>query len=150
MGDQCNQCAENTYATFTPSMAGCADCACNQYGSMGSSCDSQSGQCSCRSNVQGRACDACIPFHFGLNSSQGCSSCNCNPARSTSNACDVITGDCACITGAGGRTCGECLPGFMPSADGGCQGVRESVSVNFIYLISLAFLKKSMLFFTYI
>jgi len=50
---------------------GCQACACNLTGSSTADCEQDSGACSCKPGVSGRACNECASGHFGF-SSAGC------------------------------------------------------------------------------
>ncbi|KAG0726288.1 Laminin subunit alpha-2 [Chionoecetes opilio] len=96
-------------------------CDCDERGSTSSSCDIVSGQCLCRSNVAGRACDACRAGYWGLSSGSGCRPCDCNPRGSISPQCDDATGQCRCRPGVGGLRCDACLPGYWGFSRQGCK-----------------------------
>ena len=49
----------------------CQACACNQTGSLSAECDQDTGVCSCKPGVSGRACNECAAGHYGFSSS-GC------------------------------------------------------------------------------
>ena len=86
----------------------CISCQCNTAGTSADStlCDTTSGNCNCKQNVQGSDCDECKPGYFSLraSNSQGCESCQCNPLGTdiTGDICDMVTGECECISPATG------------------------------------------------
>ena len=41
-------------------------CRCNSLGSLGSTCDPETGQCRCKRGVGGLRCDRCEPSYWGL------------------------------------------------------------------------------------
>ena len=45
---------------------GCISCDCNPQGSYFDQCNSQTGQCRCKSRVTGQKCDECIEGYYGL------------------------------------------------------------------------------------
>ena len=86
----------------------CISCQCNTAGTLNEStlCNTTSGDCICKQNVQGSDCDECKPGFFSLQSSntQGCVSCQCNPlgTDTTGDTCDSVTGECECVSPATG------------------------------------------------
>ncbi|XP_071452213.1 laminin subunit alpha-2-like [Hetaerina americana] len=102
-------------------------CGCHKNGSDSPACDIVSGQCLCKPNVAGRACDQCRPGYWGLSSGRGCRKCSCDTLGSSSGGgsvrveCDPETGRCACKPGVGGSTCNRCLPGFYGFSEQGCK-----------------------------
>ncbi|KAI1289518.1 Laminin subunit gamma-1 [Halotydeus destructor] len=81
-GQRCDRCEAN-YHTFPRNKDddGCQFCACNVAGSYNNtaSCDSFSGQCRCKLNVEGPKCDQCKPGFFDLQTDHefGCLPCFC-------------------------------------------------------------------------
>ena len=112
---------------------GCSDCACDPVGTTsGARCDNVTGQCPCKPNVAGRACNRCHSNAFNLGDA-GCEPCDCDVTGTVSTpgvapgnvACDQNTGDCACLTGRVGRRCDQCADGiyvlhFITSAQEPC------------------------------
>ena len=45
---------------------GCIPCDCNPQGSYFDQCNSQTGQCRCKSRVTGQKCDECVEGYYGL------------------------------------------------------------------------------------
>ena len=90
----------------------CISCQCNTAGTLNDStlCDTISGVCNCKQNVQGSDCDECKPGFFSLQSSnsQGCASCLCNTlgTDTTGDICDMVTGECDCVSPATGMLFG--------------------------------------------
>ena len=67
-------------------------CDCHPIGSKGTSCNKNSGQCSCRRRVQGRTCDDCEPS-FML-TTRGCRLCRCNKdgtVDGTTATCQIVS-----------------------------------------------------------
>ncbi|CAH1787412.1 unnamed protein product [Owenia fusiformis] len=96
----------------------CVPCNCSRAGSLASSsynCQNSTGQCECKQNVEGRACDVCKDFHWNLalEDPDGCKVCDCDPVGTynSSNLCDKHTGTCICKSNTEGRKCSECKPG---------------------------------------
>lgn len=58
------------------------------------------GLCPCKSNVEGRACDTCMPGYYSLeeNNPSGCTPCGCNTAGAVggNGTCHQATGQCNC------------------------------------------------------
>ena len=91
------------------------DCRCHLPGSTDANCNQTTGQCSCKENVGGRQCDACLPGYYNLSSSNsaGCQPCNCHFGSSeNAGVCDAESGLCMCRSGFTGRDCSQLLPGF--------------------------------------
>lgn len=99
-----------------------SECRCNPYGSLNTVCDKRRGQCVCRANVTGRACDRCAEGFWNLQSASGCEKCECNPVGSADSNCSSFTGRCNCKPGVGGPNCDACLEGFYGFSVGGCKG----------------------------
>ena len=86
-------------------------------------CNQATGQCNCKTNVEGLKCDRCRNGTSTLSTSNpdGCSLCTCNAIGSLTETCNINTGLCECKPGVGGTTCDQCLPGFFGLSDTGCQ-----------------------------
>ncbi|XP_069463573.1 laminin subunit alpha-2 isoform X3 [Ambystoma mexicanum] len=102
-GQQCNTCAEGFYGDAL-SARNCIACQCNLNGSFAETCDAQTGQCMCKTNVVGRRCDECLPNCWWDSEKQVCMACGCSPAGSMSLRCDM-TGRCLCRPGFIGKRC---------------------------------------------
>ena len=87
----------------------CISCECNLPGTSfdSRSCNTSTGSCSCKINVQGDECDECNPGFFNLQSSNldGCDSCQCNilGTDTTGDICNQESGECICISPATGK-----------------------------------------------
>ncbi|CAH1103667.1 unnamed protein product [Psylliodes chrysocephalus] len=104
---RCDSC-KNGFWNFTElNPAGCQNCTCNTYGTIGNQgCNVNNGECTCKRYVTGRDCNQCLPQYWGLSDKKdGCQPCNCDPGGSFHNFCDVITGNCKCRDYMTGRTC---------------------------------------------
>ena len=86
-------------------------------------CNQATGQCSCKTNVEGLKCDRCRNGTSGLSATNpdGCSDCTCNSTGSFSETCDTQTELCQCKPGVGGARCDQCLPGYFAFSETGCQ-----------------------------
>ncbi|CAF1447840.1 unnamed protein product [Adineta steineri] len=133
----CLRCNRNTYGVYCekclPGHWGdalldikCHACNCHPKGTQRHSdnsllqCNLQSGQCSCKSNVQGRQCDRCENGYWNLNSDRGCETCKCNPIGAYNISCSVNTGQCFCKPGVTGQYCDRCLPNYYGFSPDGC------------------------------
>uniref|UniRef100_A0A668SLK7 Laminin, beta 4 n=1 Tax=Oreochromis aureus TaxID=47969 RepID=A0A668SLK7_OREAU len=117
MGPQCEQCRPFLYQDLQRAKDdphACIPCNCDPVGSRdGGQCDSLSGQCVCKENVEGQRCDRCKHGFFSLRQDDpaGCQACRCHPLGSV-GSCDQLTGTCECDQMASGPLCDQCLPGF--------------------------------------
>lgn len=88
---------------------GCEECDCFIDGTMGAldTCDSGSGQCSCKPWAGGRSCSECKDGTFDLygGSLFGCKDCGCDIGGSAHNVCNKANGQCKCHPRIAGRTC---------------------------------------------
>ncbi|XP_023570030.1 laminin subunit alpha-2 [Octodon degus] len=117
-GQRCELCAEGYFGDAVDAK-NCQPCRCNANGSTSEICDSRTGQCKCRPNVQGRQCEKCKPETFGLQSGRGCVPCNCNSFGSKSFDCEE-SGQCWCQPGVAGKKCDHCARGYFNFQEGGC------------------------------
>ncbi|GFR82556.1 usherin [Elysia marginata] len=97
----------------------CQPCTCSAAGTAGGAtdCVKVGGQCSCKANVEGRACDRCKPGFYLLTAANpdGCLPCSCNilgVARGDVS-CNQLTGQCNCKANVQGLRCDECKNGFF-------------------------------------
>ncbi|XP_015782759.1 agrin isoform X2 [Tetranychus urticae] len=122
--DNSNDCKDTRYGCCSdgetpsrgPNYAGCPDiCACNRLGSIGTTCDPVSRQCSCKPGVGGLKCERCEPGYWGLHKisdgNAGCIPCSCNEYGSVRDDCEQTTGRCVCKDNAIGMKCDVCVPG---------------------------------------
>lgn len=106
-------------------------CDCDVNGSVNASCNYETGQCHCKPNVVGRACNQCAAQHYGLSSNSGCIPCACQPLYSISSQCDA-NGYCHCKEGVGSAKCDQCAPGYY---DLTLTGMEMVIIVRFIVLL---------------
>uniref|UniRef100_A0A8C5CFG7 Laminin subunit beta-1 n=1 Tax=Gadus morhua TaxID=8049 RepID=A0A8C5CFG7_GADMO len=120
VGPRCEQCRPYQYQDPFKALEdprGCIPCDCDPVGSQGGGlCESATGQCVCKENVEGQRCDRCKYGFYGLREDDpaGCQMCLCNSQGTMPSAhqCDQVTGECMCEPLATGRYCDECLPGY--------------------------------------
>lgn len=63
------------------------------------------GQCRCKANVEGRACDQCKRGFYNFMNPEGCEPCDCDPNGSYATYCDPVSGQCPCKPHLAGRKC---------------------------------------------
>ena len=119
-GDSCEKCL-NSYWGNALTPLKCHACECNKLGSVGSECDLDNGQCTCKKNVIGRQCNQCKESYWNIKSGEGCTECKCNPLGSLSLSCDQFNGTCSCRPGVTGVKCDECLPNHYGFSGDGCK-----------------------------
>ena len=121
VGERCELCSPGFWGDAVTRGAGCVSCECYKPGTREAECDAGTGQCECRSNVEGERCDRCRETYWNIDSGAGCDPCNCDPIGSLSQSCDLRTGRCQCRPGITGHRCDVCMAnhyGFSPS---GCR-----------------------------
>ncbi|MGH0133733.1 UNVERIFIED_CONTAM: hypothetical protein FKN15_025415 [Acipenser sinensis] len=93
----------------------CQPCQCSGPGVLEQTCGSQTGECRCRPEFQGRFCDRCAVQHFNY---PYCQACTCNTAGTQPQVCDA-TGRCLCRQEVEGSQCDQCRPGYhsFPNCD---------------------------------
>ncbi|XP_013386515.1 usherin-like [Lingula anatina] len=133
-GRSCDQCKEGFFDFGRDVSVGCSSCDCNLAGTLNSSslCDKASGNCECKSNVQGRTCNQCRgnTWNLNLTNPDGCESCDCdvtgtqegNEKPPNELTCDQNSGQCTCLSQRRGRRCEECESGWYINnvPGGGC------------------------------
>ena len=114
-GLRCDQCVNGTQGLSSNDPNGCSPCTCNSTGSVqGSTCDPDTGRCSCKPGVTGPACDTCLDGFHGF-SSTGCQSCTCFISGAVNNSCSS-NGVCTCLSGFTGDLCDSCSIGYYNSS----------------------------------
>ena len=119
-GRQCDQCRLGFFNLSSLHPDGCRACGCDEAGSVSPACHSNSGQCVCKENVEGRQCDTCADGFYQLSAgnAQGCVPCACDAGGASSPVCDKETGECPCLRNVTGSKCDSVESGFfIPSPE---------------------------------
>ncbi|XP_034231739.1 laminin subunit alpha isoform X3 [Thrips palmi] len=61
---RCNSCKDGSFNLTADNLFGCSDCGCDIGGSVGSTCNKESGQCTCHPRIMGRTCNEPIDLHY--------------------------------------------------------------------------------------
>ncbi|KHJ40539.1 laminin EGF-like protein [Trichuris suis] len=124
-GGVCKNCRHNTTGIncetckpgfFRPtgrkaeSVDACIPCACSQPGSVDNVCNRITGQCYCKMNYNGTACERCASGYFNY---PKCTFCSCNTAGALPQICNDITGACICKPTHAGNSCDKCSDGYF-------------------------------------
>ncbi|KAK3093068.1 hypothetical protein FSP39_010666 [Pinctada imbricata] len=134
-GLQCNECKEGTFGFGNSPSEGCTQCLCDLSGTVNGSliCDKDTGNCLCKTNVEGKSCNRCKGNTYGLSADNdlGCDPCDCDPTGTEGGdtdlpqdlSCDQNTGACSCLAKRLGRRCETCEDHYFifPAPGGGCQ-----------------------------
>jgi laminin alpha 3/5 len=101
----CSKCVPGTYG-FDPYF-GCDDCDCNLDGTVDGNgvCNPDSGQCDCKTNLDGRRCDVC---KAGFYNYPQCFECSCNANGTIDRICDPNYANCLCKDNVNGPNCDQC------------------------------------------
>ncbi|XP_012936274.1 uncharacterized protein LOC101856621 [Aplysia californica] len=97
----CERCTLDHYGMETPD--GCQACNCNTSGTINqvTQCDSVTGLCPCKDNVEGKTCSTCKGGFFKLDTAnaQGCTECKCHEVGMMHSTCHRDNGQCPCRGG---------------------------------------------------
>lgn len=108
-GRICDQCRPLYWNLNATNIHGCEECDCYNDGTIGGldTCNIKTGQCNCKSFVQGRKCSECADGTFLLEATSlfGCDDCDCDIGGSATGICNKIGGQCKCHPRIAGRTC---------------------------------------------
>ncbi|RUS88037.1 hypothetical protein EGW08_004203 [Elysia chlorotica] len=110
-GSKCNSCKPQFFNLLQSNPDGCTACECYTPGTVGASemCTPDAlGQCTCKVNVKGRACNECKDGFYGLSGDDvnGCKPCGCDVGGSVNQICNKLSGQCLCRSNnIVGRTC---------------------------------------------
>ncbi|XP_052098363.1 uncharacterized protein LOC127733114 isoform X2 [Mytilus californianus] len=114
----CDMCKQYHYGINVPDN-GCEPCNCNTPGTQNAdrTCNLATGQCTCKSLVEGKQCDTCTNGTYGLENvkSNGCTSCRCNKYGSSGINCNAKTGQCICQGESENKPCDAVIENMMPS-----------------------------------
>ncbi|MEQ2239068.1 hypothetical protein ILYODFUR_000794, partial [Ilyodon furcidens] len=115
-GTLCDRCKPLYWNIAADNPRGCTECQCDPKGTLSGvgECEQRSGQCHCKPNVCGHACDSCKEGYFLLQKKTyfGCQACQCDLGGAVGMACDETSGQCQCRKNVTGRTCAEPVPGY--------------------------------------
>ncbi|XP_067090683.1 laminin subunit beta-4 [Osmerus mordax] len=125
-GPRCQSCKPGYYGSAVDQ--DCKECSCDPRGTevtqcpLGSPCfcDSETGQCPCRTGAMGELCDECADGYWNIQGASGCQPCKCDPGNSLNNICDKVSGQCQCRAEFGGRQCDECGENHFGNPDLQC------------------------------
>merc|ERR1712223_1495878 len=82
------------------------DCNCDADGSLDATCDAETGQCPCKSDlITGEKCDHSTPGYFNFPDPEPCA---CNAEGSDGETCDDGSGKCSCNANIVGDKCTQC------------------------------------------
>ncbi|XP_045908367.1 laminin subunit alpha-3-like isoform X2 [Micropterus dolomieu] len=115
-GTLCDRCKPLYWNLATDNPRGCMECQCDVKGTLSGvgECEQKSGQCHCKPNVCGHACDTCKDGYFLLQKKMyfGCQGCQCDVGGAIDMACDEMSGQCRCRNNVVGRKCNEPEPSY--------------------------------------
>ena len=143
-GDKCDQCQDG-YINFPNcdqcdtnyhGFPDCKVCTCNPQGSETTTCDIETGECTCKAKVSGTNCDTCEEGSYGFPDCQGrflnsiifinthqsficyCTECGCSCQGSLDEGKTCTSqGTCFCKTGYQGDKCELCTEGYHLSGN---------------------------------
>nr|XP_046263462.1 laminin subunit alpha-3-like isoform X2 [Scatophagus argus] len=115
-GTLCDRCKPLYWNLASENPRGCTECQCDVRGTLSGvgECEQKSGQCHCKPNACGHACDTCKDGYFLLQKKQyfGCQGCQCDVGGALGMACDEMSGQCQCRKNVVGRKCTEPAPSY--------------------------------------
>ncbi|XP_051258985.1 LOW QUALITY PROTEIN: laminin subunit alpha-3-like [Dicentrarchus labrax] len=115
-GNLCDRCKPLYWNLVTDNPRGCIECQCDVKGTLSGvgECEQKSGQCHCKPNACGHACDTCKDGYFLLQKKKyfGCQGCQCDVGGAVSMACNEMSGQCQCRKNVVGRKCTEPAPSY--------------------------------------
>lgn len=103
-------------------------------------CNYATGQCPCKSHVEGKHCDICAEGYWNIASGNGCEPCNCDPIGSLDGTCDISSGQCHCRRGVTGQKCDQCMPLQYGFSVDGCKGTTSFEYTFNLYVLKYIFL----------
>ena len=127
----CNKCRSGYWGLSGQDALGCKTCDCDPFGTTPGSvntCNSTTGQCSCKEGVIGRKCDQCADGYHTLTQNGCTSSCNCSVEGTPPllwHKCNNNTGVCSCKLNVEGNNCDRCKSGFFNLSQSNPQGCEQ-------------------------
>eukprot|EP00794_Sanderia_malayensis_P015666 gene15666-17246_t len=121
-GRKCDSCEAGFYGITIEPIGECKACNCSLTGVVNGSiaCHQITGQCTCKSSVDGYQCTSCRNgFYDFPNTTAGeCRQCFCNQGGAYNNICNKLSGECSCRPGVSSFSCDRPMPGyFYPDFD---------------------------------
>uniref|UniRef100_A0A6I8PC99 Laminin subunit alpha 3 n=1 Tax=Ornithorhynchus anatinus TaxID=9258 RepID=A0A6I8PC99_ORNAN len=108
-GPTCSVCKPLYWNLAEENLEGCSECQCHSAGVVSGvgECQQRDGECYCKANVCGDACDTCEDGYFGLENGNyfGCQGCQCDVGGSLSPVCQEPSGACRCRAHVEGPAC---------------------------------------------
>ncbi|XP_038622372.1 laminin subunit alpha-3 [Tachyglossus aculeatus] len=108
-GPTCSLCKPLYWNLAEENLEGCSECQCHSAGVLSGvgECQQKDGECYCKANVCGDACDTCEDGYFGLENGNyfGCQGCQCAVGGSLSPVCQEPSGACRCRAHIEGPAC---------------------------------------------
>ncbi|KAM9323132.1 laminin subunit alpha-3-like [Pholidichthys leucotaenia] len=115
-GPLCDRCKPLYWNLAPDNPRGCIECQCDLKGTLSGvgECQQKNGQCHCKPNTCGLACDSCKDGYFLLQKKNyfGCQGCQCDIGGAVGKSCDDSSGQCRCREHVVGRQCTEPAPGY--------------------------------------
>ncbi|XP_053098465.1 laminin subunit alpha-3 isoform X2 [Hemicordylus capensis] len=110
-GPNCSICKPLYWKLAGENPDGCVECQCYAAGTLSGvrECKQVDGECYCKPNVCGDACDTCEDGYYGLKDRNyfGCQGCQCDVGGSVSPVCNYLSGACQCRRHIVGKSCNE-------------------------------------------
>merc|ERR1719428_2383889 len=95
-------------------------------GSLSTSCNQDSGQCSCRGNIEGRKCDRCSESFFNYPTCEACSCDSRGIVYRDPSTCPAFTiGQCPCKNNVEGKNCETCMPKYWNMNEDNPEGCED-------------------------
>nr|XP_040026949.1 laminin subunit alpha-3-like isoform X2 [Gasterosteus aculeatus aculeatus] len=115
-GTLCDSCKPLYWKLATDNSGGCVECRCELKGTLSAvgECEQKGGQCHCKPNACGHACETCKDGYFLLQKKDyfGCQGCQCDLGGAIDTACDEMSGQCRCQKNVLGLKCTDPAPSY--------------------------------------
>ncbi|XP_062413741.1 laminin subunit alpha-3-like isoform X1 [Pungitius pungitius] len=115
-GTLCDKCKPLYWKLAADSSRGCVECRCEVKGTLSGvgECEQKGGQCHCKPNACGHACETCKDGYFLLQKKHylGCQGCQCDLGGAIDTACDEVSGQCRCQKNVLGLKCTDPAPSY--------------------------------------